>query len=202
MKRIIEKKGSGFFRNFLHAVSVPSGLQRHCTRWKLVAALAIAAFARPGYSSEVLFRQVSGGDERARTALAELNAYYAESPGFKHAKVIVIDTITLKENARRMEVRERAAALPAVRGARGLQDERVLEWEGDLPGSSGRFDLKKIDGKFYGSYHENGEYHIITPYRSQSSEGEWMVVALVYQNRLTQCGTGMHTGKTGEEVER
>lgn len=157
--------------------------------------LAVAAFYMQGDSSEALFRDVSGANERVVAATNELNAYYAKSPGFKYAKAILIDTAFLEGKATQLQ-RERTPALPASKRSSKYPDERIIEWEGTIPESLAKIELFRVRGKFYGSYREKDRFYVITPYRSG---GEWMTMVLVYDSPPLECGT---TRKNGEEVEQ
>jgi hypothetical protein len=167
-------------------------------RMSLVA-MAVAVLFLPGNSSEILFRDVSEGNELAVAAIDELNAYYAGSPGFKYAKAIAINTELLEQTSTKVERSDHVLGFGEVKHTMPHAGGRVSEWEGTIPERSGRFELRKSNGKFYGSYHEKDGYHVITPYRIR---GVWLTMMLVYDGQFPQCGTSMTANRRDEEVEK
>jgi len=168
-----------------------------------VVMMVVVTLLLTGHSSESLLRDVAEGDELVAVAVAELNAYYAESPGFRYARAITIDTAYLEKALvrRDLKMRGHGSVLPMPRRIAKRGGSGILEWFGKIPGRTDEngisVELTKIDEKFYGSYHENNNHYVIMPYRSG---GKWMTMALVYDNEPQRCGVGMRATYEDEEV--
>src|SRR5690606_12521165 len=82
-----------------------------------VVMMVVVTLLLTGHSSESLLRDVAEGDELVAVAVAELNAYYAESPGFRYARAITIDTAYLEKALvrRDLKMRGHGSVLPMPR---------------------------------------------------------------------------------------
>jgi hypothetical protein len=168
-------------------------------RGAVMLLVGVLFLCSPLFAAAKFYRNNSSDNERARVVAQELAAYYKKSPGFKSAHIIVIDTLALNARVSEKPLSQDAPEGDAAEVRPSRSDKKIMEspvavWKWN--DGEGGLTLRRLQGKFYGTYQRNGLYHVISPYLSG---GEWMTMMLVYDDGFPQCGTRAHAKKEVKE---